>query len=174
MDQLTDEGMHEPLVQWALKAAAPKTGTPTVPTALAPCLDPLAVGPNGSTALVMVCTQGRLAEVHALVKAGLADVNREAWQFDDDQAGEHTGSLANTWKRRRTPLLAAAVGGHLQVVEALLDLDADIHRGKSDDGASPLFLASQGGHTAVAELLLARNGDPNQATADDFTTPLHM
>ena len=45
------------------------------------------VGPNGSTPLIMVSTQGKEAEMLALVVLGGADVNLEAWAFDDDTAG---------------------------------------------------------------------------------------
>lgn len=38
-------------------------------------------GPMGTTALLMVCTQGKLAEAQALVEVGGADVNLEGLEF---------------------------------------------------------------------------------------------
>ena len=54
-----------------------------------------------------------------------------------------------------TPLQHAAEGGHVKIVELLLQAGADIHN--SDDRfITPLHLAAAGGHTETAALLIAR------------------
>jgi ankyrin repeat protein len=96
------------------------------------------VGPNnGSTALVMVCTQGRATAARALVEVGGAAVDLEAWSFSAE--GAHAGNASEDvggWKRRRTPLMAAAQNGHTDVVWTLLELGARVNQGKSDDGGT--------------------------------------
>eukprot|EP00729_Bicosta_minor_P027762 gene27762-34434_t len=125
----------------------------------------------------MVCTTGDADAVANLVACG-ADVNKEVKQFDDDPSIGPDGYPLNPeddgGKRKRTPLLAAAYGGHLGCVDALLGLRADVAQGKSDDGATPLFMASQGGHLAVVQTLLHHKGDPNVVAEDDGCSPITM
>ena len=129
-----DATTFEPIVQRALAAGSP--AHPPTPHATTSFAAVNAVGPNGSSALVMVCTQGREAAARALVEVGGAAVDMEAWSFDDDAAGEHVGEDVGGWKKRRTPLMAAAQNGHTDVARALLELGARVNQGKSDDGGT--------------------------------------
>lgn len=60
---------------------------------------------------------------------------------------------------RKPPVYIAAEGGHVEVVEALLELGADpnalatIETPSSTSRTSPLFAARRGGHKAVEEAL---------------------
>ncbi|ESO09907.1 hypothetical protein HELRODRAFT_152884, partial [Helobdella robusta] len=57
-----------------------------------------------------------------------------------------------------TALTLACVGGHTELVELLLQCNANIeHRDKK--GFSPIILAATGGHLSVVELLLDHNAD---------------
>jgi hypothetical protein len=112
-----------------------------------------AAGPYESTCLIMVASARRFTttlpsevvpkytpdDIKALVRAK-CDVNQEAWEFDDDVDGVHVGEDANRWKKRRTPLMAAAAKGHTDLVGALIELGANVNQGKSTDGATPLFM----------------------------------
>lgn len=70
-----------------------------------------------------------------------------------------------------TPLHHAAIGGHTEVVEVLLESGAKIDT-MGSRGETALFLASSKGNAEVVELLLKAGADPNQASADG-KTPLH-
>ena len=58
----------------------------------------------------------------------------------------------------RTPLIAAAEGGHSEVVKLLLTKNAKTDA-KTEDGWTPLMVAARGGHKEVVELLLAGGAD---------------
>ena len=55
-------------------------------TGLHSTIDCNKLGVNGSSPLVMVCTQGRVRETRLLVLSG-ADVDFETLEFDDDPTG---------------------------------------------------------------------------------------
>jgi ankyrin repeat protein len=127
----------------------------------------------------MVCTEGRLAEARALVQVGGAAVNMEAWSFDDDTAGAHAGEDVWGWKKRRTPLLAAAQNGHTDVTRALLELGGTVDQGTADGGATAVYIGAQEGHVEVVRLLLEKGAAVNQATTAHSQgpggdTPLRM
>ena len=165
-----DATTFEPIVQRALAAGSPAhPPTPHATTSLAAANT---VGPNGSTALVMVCTQGRDDAARVLVAVGGAAVYLEAWAFDDDAAGAHVGENVGGWKKRRTPLMAAAQNGHTDVARALLQLGARVNQGKSDDGATPLLMAALNGHVEVVLVLLEKGAAVNQGRTDTGITPL--
>jgi ankyrin repeat protein len=68
-----------------------------------------------------------------------------------------------------SPLMMAAIKGHLDMAKKLIGRDADVNK----TGWTPLHYAATGGHTAIIELLLENNayidaGSPNG------TTPLMM
>ena len=87
-----------------------------------------AVGPGGSTALVMACGQGLGEAAEALMLCG-ADVNKEAQEHTNGN-GNNTGD-----KKLRTPLMAACAHGDVALVTKLLEHKADPIQGKSDTGA---------------------------------------
>ena len=66
----------------------------------------------------------------------------------------------------------AAQKGHVDVVTALLEHNADPNKAMTDDGATPLAVAAQKGHVDVVTVLLQHNADANK-TAIDGATPLH-
>lgn len=122
-------------------------------------------GPQGSTALIMLATQGRTREAEELINRG-ASVDLEMLEFDD---GKNMSE-----KRKRTAFLAACAAGHSDTVTALLNLKAQITLGKSDTGATGVLLAAQHGHIDVLEVLAERGADLNCSTSDDGTPPVWM
>ena len=99
--------------------------------------------------LMMAALKGRLDLVKKLIARG-ADVNKPGW----------------------APLHYAATGGHLEIMELLLDQNAYIDA-ESPNGTTPLMMAAQYGSTAAVKLLLDAGADPslkNQLglTAIDF------
>ena len=63
--------------------------------------------------------------------------------------------------------------GHLHVVQLLIELRADVDKGKSDDGTTATFIAAQDGQHGVVAMLAAAGADVNIPT-DDGSTPLFM
>ncbi|OLQ11901.1 Ankyrin-2 [Symbiodinium microadriaticum] len=78
-----------------------------------------------------------------------------------------------------TPLSAAAVYGHLQVIRLLLEANADKDKALQD-GATPLYIAAEKEQLAVVRLLLEASADKDKASADqdkaleDGATPLFI
>ncbi|KAL8753875.1 MAG: hypothetical protein Q9199_004740 [Rusavskia elegans] len=69
----------------------------------------------------------------------------------------------------QSSLQSAALGGHLAVVEILLQAKADVNAAASySGGRTALQSASWGGYLAVVERLLQAKADVNAAPADDF------
>jgi ankyrin repeat protein len=62
-----------------------------------------------------------------------------------------------------TPLFAAAVKGHVDVAEALLNAGAAVNH-TSTRGETPLLLAAEADSVGVIELLLARGADVHHTT----------
>ena len=71
-----------------------------------------------------------------------------------------------------TPLFAACVKGHTDIVTLLLaHAGIDANQARTDVGATPLLVACVTGHTEIVTLLLAQDGiDANQARTDAITT----
>ena len=61
---------------------------------------------------------------------------------------------------RETQLFAAALGGDLARLQALLPAAGDPTAFSAPDGVTLLMAAASGGHEAVAELLLERGSNP--------------
>ena len=98
---------------------------------------------------MMACLRGQLDIARKLVARG-ADVNKMGW----------------------TPLHYAATGGHVALVELMLDKDAYIDA-ESPNGSTPLMMAAMYGSRETVQLLLQAGADPtlkNQLgmTAADF------
>jgi len=69
---------------------------------------------------------------------------------------------------KTTPLMAAAVGGHTQIVHALIDAGADIHAFDQINKTALLYAASAGQVDAM-DLLLDRGIDVNARYKHDLT-----
>jgi len=59
-------------------------------------------------------------------------------------------------------LFVACQCNHIEVVEELLDHNADLHM-QMVDGASPLFISSQNGHLKMVKFLLSKAARPSMA-----------
>lgn len=105
--------------------------------------------PKDESPLMMAALRGHLELARKLI-ARDADVNKTGW----------------------TPLHYAATGGHVAIIELLLENHAYIDA-ESPNGTTPLMMAAQYGTQAVVKLLLDSGADPglkNQLgmTAIDF------
>jgi len=144
----------------------PRGGTGSVPSATAPAPAPQAPGLSGYETGVLMCTyaaQGWRAQIEDLVRNGV-DVN--------------TGDYDS-----RTALHLAASEGHVDVVESLLALDANVNA-TDRMGFSPLVDACRHGHFQIQMMLRDAGGqlmgtDVSIAMVDDstsikFATPRKM
>ena len=70
-----------------------------------------------------------------------------------------------------TPLMVASSCGHVDIVDALIQIGADVNKQESNWGFTPLFFAVRGGKSfTIVETLLERNANPNVIA--DKKTPL--
>jgi uncharacterized protein len=107
--------------------------------------------PEDESPLMMACLKGQIEMVKKLISRD-ADVNKTGW----------------------TPLHYAATGGHVAIIELLLDQDAYIDA-ESPNGTTPLMMAAHYGSSAAVKVLLEAGADPtlkNQLglTAIDFAS----
>ncbi|KAF2192450.1 hypothetical protein K469DRAFT_745887 [Zopfia rhizophila CBS 207.26] len=104
---------------------------------------------------------GREGLVEILIYGG-ANVDRPlgggtALHYAAGEAAKHSG---------RTALQAAAEGGHLAIVERLLQEKADVNAAAAKhSGRTALQAAAEGGHLAIVERLLQEKADVNTAVA---------
>ena len=91
-------------------------------------------------------------EARKIVSTGMVDVNCEG-----------------DW--RRTPLCVAAMKGHKEMVQLLLERGAEINV-QGDHGLTPLYLASQNNHSDIVKMLLDGGAKPNMSL-EDGETPIH-
>ena len=68
-----------------------------------------------------------------------------------------------------TPLCAAALGGHTEVVDTLCRGRADVNGVGQSDGRTPLVSAGCGGFAEVARCLLSHGADPGRGTVAGLT-----
>ena len=121
---------------------------------------------RGQDALMWAAAQGHREIVHALVGAG-ADLR--ARSSTRRQLVNSTGNadylgVMEVEQGGFTPLLFAARGGHLSVVEELLSAGADAND-RAADGTSALVIATHSGHQKLAIFLLEKGADPNAAAS---------
>jgi ankyrin repeat protein len=69
---------------------------------------------------------------------------------------------------RRCGIMYAAEMGHLEVVEALVRLRAEVNLAVMD-GRTPVYMAAHMGHTAVVEALGQGGADVNLASKNGWT-----
>lgn len=119
---------------------------------------------GASIDLGMACATGNLARVRELLDQDPASVNRLS-----DYAGYYTGCGA--------PIKNAASGGHLEIVQLLLERGADPNlpeEGIAPDGHA-LHCAVVRGHIEVVKLLLKHGAHPNvevESSADTLSAAL--
>jgi ankyrin repeat protein len=71
----------------------------------------------------------------------------------------------------RTPLMLAALEGHMEVVTFLVEEGADVNA-RDADGETPLYMAAGWGHEEVVAFLLSRGADARTSNRHG-STPLH-
>jgi ankyrin repeat protein len=112
--------------------------------------DPNTPGPDGTTGLFMALRDGSLKVVPVLV----------AWP---------STQVETRTSKDESPLMMAALKGHLEIAKALIARNADVNK----TGWTPLHYAATGGHVAIIELLL-ENHAYIDAESPNATTPLMM
>jgi ankyrin repeat protein len=134
----------------------------------------------GVTPLSLACTNGNAAMVELLLKAG-ADPNAPLPGGETPlMTASRTGSLAvvktliahrasvdsKDERRGQTALMWAAAEGNADVVQALIDADADI-RARVPSGFTPFLFAVREGRLDVVRVLLTAGADANEAIPAD-------
>jgi len=124
---------------------------------------------SGGTALMFAAGAGKVDCVASLIKAG-GDIHKlvhaEASYLDQlakqiaagEEVEEHTDGINS--------LMIAAAGGHLPVVQQLLEAGSDVNV-KDDDDKSALAAAVKANHGEIAMLLIENGSDPNEVYVDE-------
>jgi ankyrin repeat protein len=112
--------------------------------------DPNTVDPEGLPGLYVALRDGSLKAAGALIAWPMTKVEIRTAQDE-------------------SPLMMAALKGHLPIVKQLIARDADVNK----PGWAPLHYAATGGHLAIMELLLENHAFID-AQSPNGTTPLMM
>lgn len=112
--------------------------------------DPNTRNANGAPGLYMALQEGSLKVARLLI--------------DSPKLRAESRNAAD-----ESPLMMAALKGHLDLVKRLIEKDADVNK----TGWTPLHYAATGGHTDVIRLLLEHHAFID-ATSPNGTTPLMM
>ena len=132
-----DPNTPNPAGDHALLIALRVGSTKVIPVLLAqPKLDVEARNRQDESALMIASLKGMTDMASLLLDKG-ADVNKPGW----------------------TPLHYAATGGHLQIMQLLLDNHAYIDAA-SPNGSTPLMMAAMYGTPSAVKLLLEAGADP--------------
>jgi hypothetical protein len=73
-----------------------------------------------------------------------------------------------------TPLHFAVWGGHLEVMQSLLQADGGLAGQANSGGFTPLHWAARQGHLEAVKLLLQHGANPRSHTDDEDFTPLNL
>jgi len=136
-----------------------------------------AVNAEGLTALGIACSNANWKIAAFLLERGARSEVEHAQPAlvlaagiaDDDPAGvklllKHRAGVDATAALRRTPLMTAALAGHVRIAEALLaagaDVDAADHR-----GTTALMEAARSGAVAAIHAIGKRKADPDRVDA---------
>ena len=106
--------------------------------------------------LCIAAKQGNTNGVRMLLASGMVNANRK---------------VADRPRRYQTPLHHAALGGHKEIAELLIEYGADPNVA-ANCGTTPLHYAAWHGRKGVTEILIECGADPNAAD-NDGKTPLH-
>lgn len=112
--------------------------------------DPNTVDPEGVPGLYLALRDGSLKAAEALIAWPRTHVEVRTAQDE-------------------SPLMMAALKGHLELVKKLIERDADVNK----PGWAPLHYAATGGHLAIMTLLLEHHAFID-AESPNGTTPLMM
>jgi len=132
--------------------------------------DPNAVDPSGRHGLFIAVQEGSLKAAEALIQWPKTQVE---WRSPKDESPLMIASMkgqkeivkkliardADVNKPGWAPLHYAATGGHLEVMEILLEEHAFIDA-ESPNKSTPLMMAAMYGSTAAVKLLLEAGADP--------------
>ena len=124
---------------------------------------------NDEEELLSAAEEGNADEVRRLLSSGLVDANRMGSVERVLVLG--SGGRKVTKTVSSTPLCEAARGGHIEVVELLLEYGAKTGV-LGEDSSTPLHLAASKGHTAVVKLLLDKGANSNCVNERE-ETPLY-
>ena len=111
----------------------------------------------------MLADVGLGAELHSVIGQGRVERLQKLLEADPKV-------VVATDQGGRTPLHAAAAGGHVKTVALLLEKKAPPDA-RDRDGSAPLQLAVAGGHLQVVEMLAA-GANPSARTARDSRPPI--
>ncbi|KAA3516970.1 hypothetical protein GOZ96_12315 [Agrobacterium vitis] len=106
--------------------------------------------PNGWTALMAACLNGKEAAAAMLLDRG-ADINQCTIDYG------------------RTALISACRNGRKNIVALLLERGANVNQGLTDGGWTPLMFACEIGSAQVVALLLEWGADVNKCTKYGWT-----
>ena len=132
--------------------------------------DPNALDPSGRHGLFIAVQEGSLKAAEALIQWPKTQVE---WRSPKDESPLMIASMkgqkeivkkliardADVNKPGWAPLHYAATGGHLEVIEILLEEHAFIDA-ESPNKSTPLMMAAMYGSTAAVKLLLEAGADP--------------
>jgi ankyrin repeat protein len=146
--------------------------------------------PNeGGTSLFQASSNGHVAIVKALIKAG-GNVNqaRRTGGFSPLYIASEKGNVAivkvlteaggNVNQAETThgqsPLYIASNDGNVALVKALIKAGGNVDQATTTGGDSPLCIASQNGNVDLVKVLIEAGGNVNQAKTEDGCSPLYI